>query len=111
MGYKTALLEEFESERVVSFLARKKLVSSSWGLAGSSYFYETVPGWETKVLEQDNDVQTVETAHEMRLAFHNPKIKTIFIPKYSSISKNIALHICRDYGVRKTIFFEVEANG
>jgi hypothetical protein len=94
------------ASKLLPLIARKKATQKYAARAGASFFYELGKGWETKVLEQDNDILKVYTSREMEQAFKDPRTKTILIPKDAAITKTVALRICSRNGLSKTIFYE-----
>ena len=94
------------ARKLLPILARRKATQKYYSQASASYFYELGSGWETKILEQDNEILKVYTSREMEQAFQDPKTKTILIPKDAAITKTVALRICSRNGLSKTIFYE-----
>lgn len=98
------------SAGLLPVVARKKAADVLPVNAGSSFFYEVVRGWETKILKQDEKIYKVRDTMQLEEAFIDTKVRTILIPFDASITKTVALRVCRRHGQGKTIFYEVEEN-
>lgn len=94
------------ASKLLPIVARKKAANNLPVNAGGSFFYELGKGWETDILRKDNDVCTVTNVFELEDAFTDQRIKTILIPHNASITKTIALRVCRRHGQGKTVFYE-----
>lgn len=88
-------------------IARKKAACSFPIQAGGSYFYDVPSGWQTDALLCDRDVRAVRNMLALEDAFLDPETHMIFIPGDASITKTVALRVCRRHGQGKTIFYEV----
>lgn len=76
---------------------------------GASFFFDTQNDWEVQALADDVTVRTVYTVSGFEDAFHDKTVRTIFIPRDSSVTKHVAMRVCSRYGLSKTVFFEVVA--
>ncbi len=88
-------------------MARKRATKTFPVHSGASFFYELDSGWETRILEQDDDVRTVRSTLDLEDAFSDEKVKTILIPDNSSITRHVAMRVSRRHGQGKTVFYEV----
>lgn len=98
------------AKRLTPVLARRTAASSVPERAGSSFFYELGQGWETRILLQDSEVRKAYTALALEELFMDDRAKVIFIPRASSVTRVVALRICRRHGAGKTVFYEVKGN-
>lgn len=93
--------------RLLPGIARKKAATGFPDLAGLSYLYEVRSGWEGDALRLDPDIQKATTTQALEAAFADPSVKAVLIPADGSITRQVALKICRRHGHGKTIFYEV----
>ncbi len=75
--------------------------------AGASFFFEVKSGWELRALTDDENVRKVYTTSGLEDAFHDQTVRTILIPRDSSITKTAAMRVCGRHEQAKTVFFEV----
>jgi len=101
---------EMLARRLAPVLARRSAAASIPERAGSSFFYELDQGWETRILLQDSEVHKVYTVLALEEAFLDERAKVIFIPRASSVTRIVALRVCRRHGAGKTVFYEVKGN-
>lgn len=78
--------------------------------AGASFFFEVKSGWEIRTLADDESVRKVYTTLGLEDAFHDQTVRTILIPRDSSVTKTAAMRVCGRHGQGKTVFFEVAAS-
>lgn len=78
--------------------------------AGASFFFEVKGGWEVRALVDDENVRKVYTTSGLEDAFHDQTVRTILIPRDSSVTKIAAMRVCGRHGHGKTVFFEVAAS-
>ena len=88
-------------------LGRRKNPSGMMGPDGAN-FYELRSGWETEALMQDCDVRKVFHNFDLEQALTDKRVKTVFVPLSSTVSRPVARRLCRRYGEGKTVFFEVK---
>lgn len=93
--------------KLLPVIARKKIAGDIPVNAGSSYFYEVKSGWETDILRKADDVYIARMPADIESAFEDWKIKTILIPFDASVTKAIAIRICKRHSRGKTVFYEV----
>lgn len=91
---------------LLPYAARQRAARTFPTRAGFSFFYELGGGWETRILQDDPEVCKARTARDLEEAFMDEKIKIIFIPKVSAVTKSVALRVCRRHGAGKTVFYE-----
>ena len=87
-------------------MARQRAARSFPPRAGFSFFYELGGVWETRILMEDAEVRKARTGLELEEAFADAKVKIIFIPKSSAVTRTVALRVCRRHGAGKTVFYE-----
>ncbi len=78
--------------------------------AGASFFFEVKGGWEVRALVDDENVRKVYTTSGLEDAFHDQTVRTVLIPRDSSVTKTAAMRVCGRHGQGKTVFFEVAAS-
>jgi hypothetical protein len=89
-------------------IAGKKLTVQSPLVSGASHFYEVAGGWETDIFKGSRNVKLVMNVRDLEDAFLDTGVRTIFIPRQASVTRNVALRVCRRHGQGKSVFFEVE---
>ena len=94
------------ARKLLPDVARERAARSFPTRAGFSFFYELDGGWETRILMEDTEVRKVRTAMELEEAFMDVRVKIIFIPKSSAVTRTVALRVCRRHGDGKTVFYE-----
>lgn len=98
--------EPGRDDALLSDIARQRAAHAFPTRAGFSFFYELDGGWETRILAEDADVRKVRTTLELEDAFTDARVKIIFIPKMSAVTRTVALRVCRRHGAGKTVFYE-----
>ena len=94
------------ARRLLPDVARERAAHTFPTRAGFSFFYELDGGWETRILMEDQEVRKARTAMDLEEAFMDARVKIIFIPKSSAVTRTVALRVCRRHGAGKTVFYE-----
>lgn len=95
---------------LLPIIARKRAACNFPIQAGGSYFYDVPSGWQTDALRVDREVRVVRNSFELEDAFVDPATHMVLIPQDASITKTVALRVCRRHGQGKTIFYEVSGH-
>jgi hypothetical protein len=98
------------ARKLLPEVAHERAVRNFPTRAGFSFFYELSGGWETRILMEDSEVRKVSTSLALEEAFADPRVKIIFIPRSSAVTRTVALRVCRRHGAGKTVFYEGKDN-
>ena len=97
---------EMLARRLLPIAARKKIASGLPVNAGVSFFYDVDKGWETDMLRRDEEICIAYSPEELECALRDTHVKTVLVPYRASITRELALAICKRNNQPKTIFFE-----
>ena len=86
---------------------RQHLTKSDAAMQGGGFFFEVRPGWETRILRDDDHVTTVLSIRRLEEALADPTIMAIFIPMDANLGREAARAVCCNRAKAKTVFFEI----
>ncbi|MFN3828226.1 MAG: hypothetical protein ACK4NR_11455 [Micavibrio sp.] len=104
----TAPAQDMPRDELLRMVTRRQKAEGAPQQVGASFFFEVKPGWEVRALADDLNVRKIFTLSGLEDAFHDKTVRTILITRESSVSRNVAIRVCRRHGQGKTVFFEID---
>lgn len=96
-----------EQSEFLSRMARATLNDAFLASIHGCDVYQVTQGWQREVLLGEKNIVIARNTGEMRDAVQASDVYTIFIPKESNLTQEIAERILEDSRFAKTIFWEI----
>ena len=77
--------DKVQARRKPAATPRRRSLSDPPGYEGGAFYFEVRPGWETRILRDDNKVTIVLSVIHLAEALQDDSVMTIFIPGDSQV--------------------------